>query len=152
MIKKIIIKLYEKLSFRFDNRAGDKRRAYYLKKYNVKIGKYTYGINISNTASGTSIGSFCSIASGVKIGLMNHPTNFVSSHPFLYYANRGFVVENKNIPQLPSPIIEDDVWIGTNAIILPGVVIHKGTVVAAGAVVNRDTPLMPLSVVSLPRC
>lgn len=42
-------------------------------------------------------------------------------------------------------IIEDDVWIGIRAIILPGVKIGKGSVIAAGAVVTRDVP--PWSVV-----
>ncbi len=42
-------------------------------------------------------------------------------------------------------ILEDDVWIGTNAIILQGLVIAKGTIVAAGAVVTKDTK--PYSIV-----
>ena len=37
-------------------------------------------------------------------------------------------------------IIEDDVWIGAGAIVLPGVTLHKGAVVGAGAVVNKDVP------------
>lgn len=37
-------------------------------------------------------------------------------------------------------IIEDDVWIGANAVILPGVTIGKGAIVGAGAVVTRDVP------------
>lgn len=41
----------------------------------------------------------------------------------------------------PDPvIIEDDVWIGRNAIILPGVRIGKGAIVGAGAVVTKDVP------------
>ena len=36
-------------------------------------------------------------------------------------------------------IIEDDVWIGMNAVILPGVTIRKGTIVGAGAVVTKST-------------
>lgn len=36
--------------------------------------------------------------------------------------------------------IEDDVWIGGGSIILPGVTIRKGAIIAAGAVVNRDVP------------
>ncbi|HEY4196055.1 MAG TPA: acyltransferase [Mucilaginibacter sp.] len=43
-------------------------------------------------------------------------------------------------------VIEDYVWIGTRAMILPGCVIGKGTVVAAGAVVTKNTP--PFSVVA----
>ncbi len=37
-------------------------------------------------------------------------------------------------------VIEDDVWIGANAVILPGVKIGRHSVVAAGAVVNKDVP------------
>jgi acetyltransferase-like isoleucine patch superfamily enzyme len=37
-------------------------------------------------------------------------------------------------------VIEDDVWIGANAVILPGVTIGKHVVVAAGAVVTQDVP------------
>ncbi|MCY2930937.1 MAG: acyltransferase [Planctomycetota bacterium] len=41
----------------------------------------------------------------------------------------------------PKPVvIEDDVWIGTRVIILPGVTIHRGAIIAAGAVVSRDVP------------
>ena len=37
-------------------------------------------------------------------------------------------------------MIGNDVWIGTAAIILPGVTVHDGSVVAAGAVVAKDVP------------
>jgi len=39
-----------------------------------------------------------------------------------------------------NPIIEDDVWIGRNAVIMPGIRIHKGSIVGAGAVVVKDVP------------
>lgn len=39
-----------------------------------------------------------------------------------------------------NPIIDDDVWIGRNAIILPVVHIGKGTIIGAGAVVTKDIP------------
>jgi len=42
--------------------------------------------------------------------------------------------------------IEDDVWIGSNSVVLPNVVIHKGAVIGAGAVVNRDVPSFALAV------
>jgi maltose O-acetyltransferase len=41
---------------------------------------------------------------------------------------------------LKSVVIEDDVWIGTRAIILPGVTVHHGSIIAAGAVVTKDVP------------
>jgi maltose O-acetyltransferase len=36
--------------------------------------------------------------------------------------------------------IEDDLWIGANCVILPGITLHKGSVVGAGAVVTKDVP------------
>lgn len=139
-----INKFFERLTLKIlkktDNVAGDKVRAFYAKKRDIIIGKYTYGYEHSDIAKGTVIGSFCSIASGTKIGLMNHPLQFVSTHPFLYYKSRKFIdddmIDNWNTP----PILEDDVWVGSNVVILPGVTIHKGSVIAAGAVVNKDVP------------
>jgi virginiamycin A acetyltransferase len=43
-------------------------------------------------------------------------------------------------------IIEDDVWLGTRSIILSGIRIGKGSIIAAGALVNRDIP--PYSIVA----
>ncbi len=37
-------------------------------------------------------------------------------------------------------IIEDDVWIGANSVILPGVTIKKGAIIGAGSVVTKDVP------------
>jgi len=43
------------------------------------------------------------------------------------------------------PIIEDDVWIGRNAVVMPGVRIGQGSIVAAGAIVVKD--VMPYSII-----
>ena len=69
---------------------------------------------------------------------MNHPMQFVSTHPFLYYKSRGFIRKDYNLSLKHPPIIEDDVWISSGAIILPGVRIGKGAIIAAGAVVTKD--------------
>mgnify|MGYP005760793127 CR=1 FL=1 len=114
------------------------KRQWYKKYYNISIGKYTYGYNADNIAQGTKIGAFCSIASGVKIGLMNHPMGYVSTHPFLYYPSRGFVKREINEEFEVGAEIGNDVWIGNNAIILAGVHIGNGAVVGAGAVVTKD--------------
>jgi acetyltransferase-like isoleucine patch superfamily enzyme len=54
--------------------------------------------------------------------------------------NHGLSIETRNITY-PSPvIIGDNVWIGSNATILPGVTIGNNSVVAAGAVVTKDVP------------
>lgn len=139
-LKKIIDKIQLKYVSFFDDASGTKTRKYYKKIYNIEIGKYTYGYKGAKISNGTKIGSFCSIAPGVKIGLMNHPLEYVSTNPFLYYKSRKFIKEDKLIFQKKNPIIEDDVWIGTDAIILPGVTIHKGAVVGANAVITKDVP------------
>ncbi len=51
------------------------------------------------------------------------------------------VTDEEKLPEQDAPVtIEDDCWIGANVTILKGVSIGRGTVVAAGAVVNRDIP------------
>ena len=48
--------------------------------------------------------------------------------------NQGWNVDKRNI------IIEDDVWIGANSVILPGITIEQGAVIGAGSVVTKDVP------------
>lgn len=55
-------------------------------------------------------------------------------HPLDDREDRGS--KQRNLPV----IIEDDVWIATNVIIMPGVTIHKGAVVGAGSIVTKDVP------------
>lgn len=51
------------------------------------------------------------------------------------------ITEEEKLPENDQDIvIEDDVWIGANAIILKGVTVESGSVIAAGAVVTRDVP------------
>ena len=49
-------------------------------------------------------------------------------------------LHDKSLEQHCPPTIEDDVVLGSNAVILPGVIVHKGAIVGAGAVVTRDVP------------
>jgi acetyltransferase-like isoleucine patch superfamily enzyme len=50
-------------------------------------------------------------------------------------------VSDRNKPEAPQPvIIHDDVWLATRCILLKGITIGKGAVVAAGAVVTKDVP------------
>lgn len=73
MIKRIIEKGRIAYIHKTDDASDSKLRAYYKKFYGVTIGRYTYGYDIKEIGYGTEIGSFCSFASGVKIGQMNHP-------------------------------------------------------------------------------
>lgn len=108
---------------------------------NVKIGNGTYGeltVLDFGKNSKLSIGHFCSIASGVVFNLSgDHDSKLVSTYPFkvkyLKTAEREAVTKG-NIN------VADDVWIGQNAIIMSGVEIQQGAIIAAGAVVTKNIP------------
>lgn len=107
----------------------------------ISVGKGTYGNlcvrTYGNPIEKLSIGSFCSIADGVKfITGGNHNFESISTFPFLTY-----YTDKKEIPLSKGEIvIGDDVWIGTNALILSGVKVGQGAVIAAGSVVTKDIP------------
>lgn len=110
---------------------------------NCSIGSYTYTSN-NCTINNASIGRFCSLGSGVKIGLGKHPTrDFVSTHPLFYSTRKQLKIlfVNQSIfEETQKVIIGNDVWIGANAVILDGVRIGDGAIVSAGAIVNKDVP------------
>ena len=94
----------------------------------VLIGDYTR-IGIHNTIIGpVSIGSHVNLAQGITVTALNH--NF---------ADTTRRIDEQGITTKPVTI-GDDVWIGANAVILPGVTIGRHCVVAAGAVVTTDVP------------
>jgi len=95
------------------------------------------------------VGAFCSIGPEVLIGgFGKHPTNWISTHPAFYsplkQAGFTFSTESK-FRELERTEIGNDVWIGARAMILDGVKIGNGAIVAAGAVVARD--VSPYSIV-----
>lgn len=94
----------------------------------VLIGDYTR-IGLHNTIIGpVKIGNHVNLAQGITVTALNH----------------NFDDTNKRIDEqgvsTNAVTIEDDVWIGANAVILPGVTIGNHCVVAAGAVVTKDVP------------
>ena len=109
----------------------------------VTFGDFTY-IAGNTSISRTTIGKFCSIGPDCKIGLGKHPTkDFVSTHPVFFstlkqaqvtFADRNYFDEFAYI------IIGNDVWLGANVIVVDGVKIGDGAVVAAGSVVTKDIP------------
>lgn len=113
---------------------------------NCSLGMRSYISGPNTTINSAKIGKFCSIAMGVKLGLDEHDYTKVSTHPFLYSSAFGAFTKQKHSIQLKNDVIvEDDVWIGCNAIVMRGVRVGKGAVVAAGAVVTKDVP--PYSIV-----
>lgn len=99
----------------------------------VKIGRYTY-INGNSIVFSGVIGRYCSIGYNVQIGPPEHPLQNFSTHPMFYKIGGGY----SEITE--PPVIESDVWIGSNSVILQGCKVGIGSVIAAGAVVTRDVP------------
>ena len=111
------------------------------------VGKFTY-VSPETKIALTTIGSFCSIGRCVSIGLGLHPSSWVTTHPAFYsigdQTTKTFAKANLVNENLPIRI-GHDVWIGANAIVLDGVTIGTGAIVAAGAVVTKD--VRPYSIV-----
>lgn len=82
---------------------------------------------------------------GKKVIFGPHPTIITGDHRIDVVGS--YIMDNvEKLPENDAPvIIEDDVWVGANVTILKGVTIGRGSVVAAGAVVNRSFP--PYSVI-----
>lgn len=125
-----------------------------------KVGRYTYGYEelLYHYPLAVSIGRYCSINSTARIWC-NHPMDCITTHPILdyplFYGWEAYESREKYIQQYgknlhnaafeDSPlrdnrevVIGNDVWIGANVSVLPGVKIGDGAVVAAGAVVTKD--------------
>ncbi len=106
---------------------------------NSEIGDHSY-LNSASHANYTKIGKFCSIGSNVKFGLGYHPTNLISTHPAFYSNNKDFkTFSDKNyFKEYPRIILGNDVWVGINVIVMGGVTIGDGAIIAAGAIVTKD--------------
>lgn len=103
-----------------------------------KIGSYTYiGRNVEITRA--SIGRYCSIANNVSIGAGEHCLDSISTSA-LFYSQPWEILTKE------SCTIESDVWIGVSAVVLRGVHIGVGAVVAANAVVTKNVP--PFAIVA----
>lgn len=94
----------------------------------VIIGDHTR-IGIHNTVIGpVTIGSHVNLAQGITVTALNHN-----------YKETGKRIDQQGVSTNPV-VIGDDVWIGANAVILPGVTLGNHCVIAAGAVVTKDVP------------
>lgn len=98
----------------------------------LKIGSHTYIGEYNNIRAGGGtviIGNHCLISQHITIAASNHSikrNELIQQQP--WSTENNFVV------------IEDDVWIGANSVVLPGVTIKKGAIVAAGSIVTKDVP------------
>ncbi|MDL0087811.1 hypothetical protein [Campylobacter gastrosuis] len=101
------------------------------------------------------IGRYCSIANGFSLIATKHPLQTISTSSFTYDPNFyifkdgainkigksfEFIPHNKLVPPPTPTILENDVYICTNALIKPGITLHTGCVVAQNAIVTKDVP------------
>ena len=94
----------------------------------VMIGDHTR-VGLHNTIIGpVIIGNHVNLAQGITVTALNH-----------IFENSDKRIDEQGV-STSAVIIEDDIWVGANAVILPGVTIGHHSVVAAGAVVTKDVP------------
>jgi acetyltransferase-like isoleucine patch superfamily enzyme len=108
---------------------------------NSKIGSNTY-LNRNVQVLNCEIGKYCSIGTDVKLGMGKHPTNMVSTHPTFYANNKPYstYADDMYFNEYTNIVIGNDVWIGSNVIILGEVSISNGAIIAAGSIVTKDIP------------
>lgn len=127
---------------------------------NISVGDYTYyddpvdptGFEKNNVlynypefGEKLIIGKFCQISAGAKfiMGPANHRMNSATTYPFNVFG--GAWAENtpphlEQLPQKGDTVIGNDVWIGRASVIMPGVKIGDGAIIAANSVVTGDVP------------
>lgn len=123
-------------------------RTWCWSKVAASIGKNTYireGCLINHPSqvaigSNVYIGRFCELDGfgGLSIGNDVHIASFSAIYTSNHKYGRGDLLMREQGYIGKKVVIEDDVWIGSHAVILPGVTIHKGAIVGAGSVVSSD--------------
>lgn len=133
-----------------------------IKNPKIIVGDYTYYDDFENVENFEKnvkyhfdfvgdkliIGKFCMIASGVKFIMngANHLTESISSFPFAIFGKDWKDAMNgKSYPTKGDTIIGNDVWIGHNVTIMPGIKIGDGAIIATNATVTKN--IEPYSIV-----
>ena len=91
-----------------------------------------------------SVGSYCSIALGVKIIPNDHRIDWVTTHPIASLRRYGMTSKDFMFDYITDEnrkiFIGNDVWIGADCIIFEGVTIGDGAIIAAGSIVRKNVP------------
>ena len=124
-----------------------------IKNPNIVVGDFTYFADTDFEKHVTHhydfigdkliIGKFCQIGAGVEFVMngANHQMNAVSTYPFYIFGSWDQSVPSKeDLPFKGDTVVGNDVWIGQNSTILPGVHIGDGAIIGLNSVVTRDVP------------
>lgn len=129
-----------------------------VKAPNIVVGDYTYyddcvdptGFEKNNVlfnypefGDKLIIGKYCALAQGVKfiMGAANHRLSSITTYPFSVMGGAWSQNAPPHLSQLPKKgdtVVGNDVWIGRESVIMPGVKIGDGAIVAAYSVVAKD--------------
>lgn len=113
---------------------------------NIEKGANFGGGRTLSVGDNSGLGVNCYIAAHVTIGndVMMAPDVIILTASHSFERTDVPMIQQQDLPPQPV-VIGNDVWIGTRAVILPGVRVGDGAVIAAGAVVTKDVP--PLAIV-----
>jgi len=103
---------------------------------NVTLEDYSSIGKFSNVVY-TDIGKFCAISWNVTINAISHPYKNLTINAFPYVPYVGHFTKERKQGHLIN-IIKNDVWIGANSVIMPGITIGNGAIIGAGSVVTKD--------------
>lgn len=125
---------------------------------NIIVGEYTYYDDINGAerfeehvthhydfiGDKLIIGKFCAIGKGIEFIMngANHRMNSITTYPFNIMGS-GWEKCTPKLEELPikgNTIIGNDVWIGQNVTVMPGIHIGDGAIIAANSVVTKDIP------------
>ncbi|MCP9337212.1 CatB-related O-acetyltransferase [Stutzerimonas xanthomarina] len=122
---------------------------FHLRYPSYSIGNGTYGMpEVYDWQEGSTlkVGAYCSIASNVQIFLGGlHRTDWITTFPFPAFIDEAADITDYNGSR-GDVVIGNDVWLCSNCVILSGVTVGHGAVVACGSIVTRD--VAPYSVVA----
>lgn len=105
----------------------------------VWIGMHSY-VNEGLIRSYVELGRYCSVGRGVVLGTGVHNLEILSTSHFVSRFSKKSALVWADPGRQRRTVIGNDVWIGDKAIVMTGVTVGSGSVIAAGAVVNRDVP------------
>jgi virginiamycin A acetyltransferase len=128
----------------------------FITRPNIEVGDYTYYddprgpehfeenvlYHFDFIGDRLIIGKFCSIAAEVRFIMNggNHATSWLTSYPLPIFGNGWELPVPPAWPNKGDTVVGNDVWLGNSALIMPGVTIGNGAIVATAAVVTKSVP------------